>query len=547
MATIRSSAASLGLRTLFNVGTVAGLSDSQLVDRFLTRNGEAAELAFSALVERHGAMVLRVCRRVLTDPNDAHDAFQATFLVLVRRASTIRERESLASWLHGVALRVATSARSASIQRAVRERGFARVEMSREGDAAEFHDLQTALHEEVNGLPARFRDPIVLCDLQEITHEQAAEQLGCPVGTVKSRLSRGRDQLRSRLIRRGLAPAAIIGIASEVQAGSIAWSAVSRSLVSSTAAAAMEFASGGPGLGLFRASAAYLAQGVLKMIRFQVWMRRTVVLGSIALGGMALGFGVLKGQEPNPVEVKAGTFKAADDDRQTSFSVCFIEMDGLKWREKVADRLEVLEQVDSQTVWTVPSNKVAEEIRSMAAVMTLSPKVTTFHRATAFIQAEETLNYVASVKPIHEGDGVAFFPKVQELKYGGKVDISGTIKPDGILTKAVVKDRHLMGIETSIIKAHPKNDPSHTINGTYQIPQLVKSEISGEWFVPTDGALVMSLGTHTETGRFGFSKIRERLVIIEPRLIDLSAMDEKAKKTDVLIKTDFAFPVGAKY
>ena len=526
------------------MGTVAGLSDSELVERFLNRNGEAAELAFSALVERHGAMVLRVCRRILHDTNDAHDAFQATFLVLVRRASSIRDRQSLASWLHGVALRVATSARSASVQRAVRERRSVRDEETSYNNTHESHEATVALHDEIERLPERFREPIVLCDLQEISHEQAAEKLGCPVGTVKSRLSRGRERLRSRLIRRGLAPAAMagIGLASEIQAGSIGWSAVSKSLVSSTAGAAMEFASGGLGLGPFRASASYLAQGVLKMMRFQVWMRRTILLGSIGLAAMGMGFGVLKGQEPKPIIPKAEKPKASDDDRQTSFHIAVLEMDGLKWREKVVDRLELLEQVDSQSVWTVGSSKDADEIRNLAAVMTMAPKVTTFHRATATIKAEDTLNYVASVKPIQEGEGVAFMPKAQELKYGSKVEVTGTIRPEGILTKAVVSDRHLLGIDTSLVKAHPKNNPSQAINGTYQIPQLLKSEISGEWLVPNDGALVISLGTHTETGRFGFSKIRERLVVIEPRFIDLTAMKEEPRKIDDLLKTGLVFP-----
>ena len=95
------------IQTLFGAGPGAGLTDGQLLERFATRDGAAAELAFAALVERHGPMVLRVCRRVLADPHDAQDAFQATFLVLVRRAGAVRNRESVASWLYGVAARVA--------------------------------------------------------------------------------------------------------------------------------------------------------------------------------------------------------------------------------------------------------------------------------------------------------------------------------------------------------------------------------------------------------------------------------------------------------
>ncbi len=94
------------LRTLFHVGAVGNLTDGQLVERFLTRHGEAAEAAFEALIDRHGSMVLRVCRTQLGDPHDVEDSFQATFLVFVRKASSIRKRDSLASWFYGVAHKV---------------------------------------------------------------------------------------------------------------------------------------------------------------------------------------------------------------------------------------------------------------------------------------------------------------------------------------------------------------------------------------------------------------------------------------------------------
>ena len=107
---------------LFNVGTAGGLTDGQLLERFTAQGGEAAELAFATLVERHGPMVLRVCRSVLRDPEEAHDAFQATFLVLVRRAGSLWVRDSLGPWLHQVAYRVASCARSAAARRRRHER-----------------------------------------------------------------------------------------------------------------------------------------------------------------------------------------------------------------------------------------------------------------------------------------------------------------------------------------------------------------------------------------------------------------------------------------
>ncbi|HEV3122206.1 MAG TPA: RNA polymerase sigma factor, partial [Isosphaeraceae bacterium] len=197
-------------RTLFHLGAVAALSDSQLLERFATRNGEVAELAFAALVERHGPMVLRVCRRVLRNPHDVEDAFQATFLVLLRRAATVRKHDSVGSWLHGVAFRVSASARSAEVRRQRHER----VAATRAGLAATVeralpdHDFEPVLHEELCRLPARYRDVVVLCDLEGQTYEQASWHLQCPIGTVKSRLVRGRRRLRDRLLRRGLAPVA---------------------------------------------------------------------------------------------------------------------------------------------------------------------------------------------------------------------------------------------------------------------------------------------------------------------------------------------------
>ena len=200
-------------RTLFIEGTFSGLTDSELLERFVERRGERSELAFTVLLERHARMVLAACRRVLGDPHDVQDAFQATFLVLVRNARSIRNRESIAGWLQSVAYRVACSARSAAKRRRFHERSYA--EQSEHGPASEIHqdaDLKAVLDQELSRLPECHRVVIVLCDLEGLSYEQAAQALGWPMGTVKSRLSRGRDRLRSRLIRRGVAPSlAIVG------------------------------------------------------------------------------------------------------------------------------------------------------------------------------------------------------------------------------------------------------------------------------------------------------------------------------------------------
>jgi len=184
---------------LFSSGTVAGLSEGQLLDRFVARRDDAA---FEAIVARHGPAVLAACRAILRDPNDVDDAFQAVFLVLVRRAGTLRDRESLGPWLYGVSRRVALRARAEAARRD-RRRGDGPAPGS--GPAALDFDLRPAIHDEVGRLPATYRAAVVLCYLEGLTHEEAARQLGWPVGTVRGRLARARDLLRARLTRRGLA------------------------------------------------------------------------------------------------------------------------------------------------------------------------------------------------------------------------------------------------------------------------------------------------------------------------------------------------------
>jgi RNA polymerase sigma factor (sigma-70 family) len=223
------------------LGAVGGLTDGQLLERFLGRRDEGAELAFAVLVERHGPMVLRVCRALLRDPHDAQDAFQATFLVLVRRAGSIRTRDSVGSWLHGVACRVAAAARSASARRLKHEHRSAG-DATRPAADPDQLDLAPVLHAEIERLQAKYRVPIVLCHLEGLTHEQAAARLGWPVGTVRSRLARGRERLRLRLLRRGVAPAAAaLGLA---LASETAVAAVPAAVVNATAQAALKLAIG---------------------------------------------------------------------------------------------------------------------------------------------------------------------------------------------------------------------------------------------------------------------------------------------------------------
>ena len=190
-----------------------GLTDRELLERFAHRRDDAAEAAFETLLTRHGAMVLTVCRQVLGDSHAAEDAFQATFLVVVRRAGSLRVREPgcLGAWLHRVAYRIASKTRLVTARRRAREHRVARAGIDSPSPATDHSELRSLVHEEVNRLPAKYRAPVVLCYFEGRTHDEAAAALGWPVGTVRGRLARARNLLRARLARRGLAPSGWIG------------------------------------------------------------------------------------------------------------------------------------------------------------------------------------------------------------------------------------------------------------------------------------------------------------------------------------------------
>jgi RNA polymerase sigma factor (sigma-70 family) len=198
------------LNILSRVGVVGGLSDGQLLRRFLSDRDRASQAAFTALVERHGPMVLRVCRQVLGNAGDAEDAFQATFLLLARKAASVHRADSVASWLHGVARRVAVRARENDSRRRVYERRSAAMKPARLDGPEPRPEEWADLHEEIARLPGRYREPVVLCYFEGLTSEAAADRLGCPQGTILSRLSRARQRLRRRLTERGYVVAALL-------------------------------------------------------------------------------------------------------------------------------------------------------------------------------------------------------------------------------------------------------------------------------------------------------------------------------------------------
>ena len=271
------------LGTLFNEGAVGMLSDGQLLDRFVERRDASA---FEAIVERYGPLVWGVCRRVLRDHHDAEDAFQATFLVLARKAASVMPREKLGNWLYGVAFQTAMNAKTTRAKRRVRERPA--WEMTEPEAVPDEHadELLSRLDREVARLPEKYRMPIILCELEGKTHRQAAEQLGWPVGTVSGRLSRARALLASRLSRPGTP--LTVGALGVLLAHDAARAGVPPELVRSTAqAASLSTAGKAVAAGVVSAEVAALTGEVLKTMLLNKLKLATAML--LAVFALAAG------------------------------------------------------------------------------------------------------------------------------------------------------------------------------------------------------------------------------------------------------------------
>jgi RNA polymerase sigma factor (sigma-70 family) len=284
MASVARSCVSHPLEAVFRAGAAGGLTDRELLDRFVNRELEIAEPAFATLVARHGPMVMGVCRRILNHPEDAADAFQATFLVLVRKASTLQVEGSLGRWLHGVSRRIAVQAKMAAARRAELEVRYVAIPAVAGHDPVR-DELRAILDEEISGLPDKYRSAIVLCDLEGLTHDAAARQLGCPSGTIESRLARGRQRLRNRLVRRGIAPSIV------PLAAACSRSSVPPNLSVAVVRTAIGVLSDSSAAGGAARSIEALAAGFLKAAMMSRFQTIALAFALIALGaaGVALG------------------------------------------------------------------------------------------------------------------------------------------------------------------------------------------------------------------------------------------------------------------
>jgi RNA polymerase sigma factor (sigma-70 family) len=259
---------------------MSALTDADLWERYVQKRDE---FAFEILVRRHGPMVLGVCRRILRNEADAEDAFQATFLVLVRRADSLQSPSTIANWLHGVASRTALEARSAVTRRRDKE---AKVPPRAELSEDPLAELWPVLDQELRQLAEHYRTVVILCDLEGKTRKEAARELGCAEGTIASRLTRARNLLASRLARRGFA-----GVLGVVLIDGPASASVSAELVRSTVTAGLSVAKGVANNAVLSANVFALTEGVLKSmlitkIQYTVTVLLILAVAALGVGGL---------------------------------------------------------------------------------------------------------------------------------------------------------------------------------------------------------------------------------------------------------------------
>jgi RNA polymerase sigma factor (sigma-70 family) len=278
------------------LGDPTALSDGQLLECYITSRDEAA---FAALVRRHGPMVWGVCRRVLAGHHDAEDAFQATFLVLARKAAAVATRELVGNWLYGVATNVALKARAVRLRRRARERQVNPMPQPTVADRDLWTDLGPVLDQELSRLPDKYRVPVVLCDLQGKSYKEAAELLGCPDGTLATRLARARGLLAQRLSRRGVvlsSGALALALSQDLASASVPAAVVSNTIKAATAGS------------LISAHAAALCEGAIKTMLLSKLRYPLGIL--LACAVLVLGAGILHSALASPDSQSGGAAAA---------------------------------------------------------------------------------------------------------------------------------------------------------------------------------------------------------------------------------------------
>jgi RNA polymerase sigma factor (sigma-70 family) len=355
----------------------ADLSDGQLLEEYVRRRDKAA---IAALIQRHGQMVWGVSRRILRNPHDAEDAFQATFLVLVRRADSIGSRELVANWLYGVARQTALKARAMKAKRRNREMQVSEIPEPIVESSRTWDDIQPVLDEEISRLPEKYRSVIVLCDLEGKTRKDAAHQLAVPEGTVAGWLARARAMLAKRLARRGIALSGA-ALATLLESDAVK-AGVPSMAIAETISAASDFAANGGAQGKVSIAVVVLAEEVLKSMRTgKVKLTVSILLvASIA----ALTCGILAGQQtaipPNDVAKKPQARQAEPANPelaklQGSWRLVAMESNGLTFtegRREVKDTRLTIDQSSMKLRYSLLSEITPPEEKEATANLTLN-------------------------------------------------------------------------------------------------------------------------------------------------------------------------------
>jgi RNA polymerase sigma factor (sigma-70 family) len=427
------AAISAGLRQVFAGRTVAGMGSGDLVRRFAAAGDEAA---FEALVLRHGPMVLGVCRRTLRDPHDVDDAFQATFLVLARRAGAIRDGDLIGPWLFGVAQRVSRRARDEAARRRAVERTGVEVDPPAPEPptaGADLLEIRAVIDQEIARLPDRLRGPVLLCDLEGRTQPEAAGELGLTEGAVRGRLAKARALLRSRLLRRGVvAPSAVIASATAPEAATAA--AISK-LARVVAASAVAFARARSPEGI---SAAVLAlvgsvSGGFTVSKFQMLVAG-VLLGALSAGGggaAVLAWKARAKAEPAPVVAQAPPLvQSADVPPPPQLAQIEIMPPPLGDRtEKAADK--DLQPADLDDPFDAPNPADGPLIKN-----------------------EWSLPPDPDPQPVHRfAPGDTFYIAVLEALPGRPIEGERVVRPDGTITLGFYGDLPVAGLTRTEVKA----------------------------------------------------------------------------------------------
>jgi len=348
------------IRTLAGVHATRECTDQQLLEQFAKNRDE---FAFAAIVRRHGPLVLGVCRRIVRDHHDADEAFQATFLVLARKAGSVRWRGSVGNWLYEVASRVSRKLRAVAARQRAHELSTATPATDRPASTpdplveASRRELFDVLDEEVGRLPNKYRAPVVLCYLQGKTHEEAASQLGWPSGSMSRHLARAHDLLRERLVRRGVVLSATL-LTAAIEEKALA-ATVPTTLCDSTAKAALAFAqSSATATAVLSGEAAALAKGVLKAMlitKLKFVAMFLVAASAIAMGASGAVLRAQASKSSTAAENQAATAKAADsqtkneDSDQQVSSESVVEQGHRELRQKLDQPIALEMGIDGNT------------------------------------------------------------------------------------------------------------------------------------------------------------------------------------------------------